>query len=93
MCASLQPETCSLETMEQTTTHAQNLNLARTEPAALKRLATVIMAPKPVGLMVNHQMISVGAIATRMQNVAASRKSLTRNAPSMCVAANLASAA
>ena len=93
MCALLQPKTCSLETAGEMTTLARNLNLARTEPAAQKRLAIVIMAPKLVGLTVNPRMISVGATATRMQNVAVSRKSLTRNALSMCVAASLASAA
>ncbi len=74
-------------------TRARNLNLARTEPVAPKRLAIVIMAPRLVGLMVNHRMTSVGATAMPTQSVAASRKSLTRNALSMCVAANLASAA
>ena len=93
MCALLQPETCSPETAGKMTTLARNLTLARTEPAAQKRLAIANMALKLVGLMVNHRMISVGATATRMQNVAASRRSLIRNALSMCVAASLASAA
>ena len=90
MCALLQPEICSLETAKEMTTLARNQNLARMEPAAQRRPAIVITAPKLVELMANHRTISVGATATPMQNVAASQKSLTRNAPSMCVAANLA---
>lgn len=93
MCALLQPDICSLETAKKMTTLARNQNLARTEPAAQRRLAIVITAPKLVGLMVNHRTISVGVTAMPMQNVAASQKSLTRNALSMYVAASLASAA
>jgi len=74
------------------TTLARSQNLARTEPAVQRRQAIVITAPKLAGLMVNHRTISVGAIAMPMQNVVASRRRLTRNALSMCVAANLASA-
>ena len=93
MCALLQPGICSLEVANKMTTLAQNQNLARTELAAQRRPAIVITAPKLVGLMVNHRTTSVGAIAMPMQNAAASRKSLARNALLMCVAANLASAA
>ena len=93
MCALLQPEICSLEVAKTMTTLARNQDLVRTEPAAQRRPAIVIMAPKLVGLMVNHRTTSVGVTAMPMQNVAASRKSLARNALSMFVAANLASAA
>lgn len=75
------------------TTLARNQSLARTEPAAQRRVAIVITALKLVGLMVNRRTISAGATAMPMPNVAASRKSLARNAPSMSAAVNLASAA
>ena len=93
MCALLQPRLCSLELAKQMTTLARNQNPARTEPAAQRRPAIVVTAPKLVELMVNHRTTSVGAIAMPMQNVAASRKSLVRNVLLMCVVANLASAA
>ena len=89
MCAQLRQRICSLEM----TTLARNQNLARMEPAVQRRLAIVITALKLVGLTANHRTISVGVTAMLMQNVAASQKSPTRNALSMCVAANMASAA
>ncbi len=91
--ALLWPETCSLETAKKMTTLARNQNLARMEPAAQRKPAIVITAPKLVGLMANHRTTSAGATAMPMQNVAASRKSMTKNALSMCVAVSLASAA
>ena len=93
MCALLQPGLCSPELVKKMITLARNQNPARTEPAAQRRPGIVITAPKLVGLMVNHRTTSVGAIAMPMPNVAASQKSLAKNALLMYVAANLASAA
>jgi hypothetical protein len=49
------------------------LIILRQAPAALRRLGIVTMGPRRVALTANHQMMSVGAIATLMQNVASLR--------------------
>lgn len=91
MSALQQSKPYSPETTGQTTTHAQSLNPARTEPAAQKTPALVTWDLMLAGRMVNHPMISAGAIAMHMQSVAAMRKSPARNALSMFVAVNLVS--